>query len=155
MQTNNSTNINCPTYFFKTLSQRQHMWFCSSAENRSPNDHCGYWTMIMRCRDCHKASWINRPNSQIPQCTCPISHNEPFRIEICTFLFWLMHCGVHCGTVHCEICEIGLCFEHVLFGSSLIPKILICFFIRPYSDKFLFKLWSSIPYNNDPRIYVK
>ena len=33
-----------------------------------------------------------RPDSQIPQCTCPISRNAPFRTEICTFLFWMVHC---------------------------------------------------------------
>ena len=36
----------------------------------------------------------NWPNSQIPQCTSPISHNAPFRTEMCTFLFWLVHCGI-------------------------------------------------------------
>ena len=28
----------------------------------------------------------NWPNSQIPECTCSISHNAPFRTEMCTFL---------------------------------------------------------------------
>ena len=37
---------------------------------------------------------FNRPISQIPQCTCPISHNAPYRTEICTFLFWMGHCGI-------------------------------------------------------------
>ena len=37
---------------------------------------------------------LNWLNSQIPQCTCPISHNAPFRTEICTFLFWMVHCGI-------------------------------------------------------------
>ena len=36
----------------------------------------------------------NRPVSQIPQCTCSISHNAPFRTEMCTFLFWMVHCGI-------------------------------------------------------------
>ena len=34
------------------------------------------------------------PNSQIPECTCSISHNAPFRTEMCTFLFWMEHCGI-------------------------------------------------------------
>ena len=34
------------------------------------------------------------PNSQIPQCTCSISHNATFRTEMCTFLFWMMHWGI-------------------------------------------------------------
>ena len=29
----------------------------------------------------------SRPNPLIPQCTCPISHNAPFRTEMHTFLF--------------------------------------------------------------------
>ena len=36
----------------------------------------------------------NRPISQIPKCTCSISHNAPFRTEICTFLFRIEHCGI-------------------------------------------------------------
>ena len=36
----------------------------------------------------------NRPISQISQCTCPISHNAPFRTEMCTFLFWMVYFGV-------------------------------------------------------------
>ena len=38
--------------------------------------------------------WTKRPNSEIPQCTCPISHNAPVRTNICTFLFWMVHCGI-------------------------------------------------------------
>ena len=39
------------------------------------------------------------PNSQIPECTCSISHNAPFKTEMCTFLFWMwdmepMHSGI-------------------------------------------------------------
>ena len=37
---------------------------------------------------------INRPNSQIPQGSCPISHNAPFRTEMNTFLFWMVYCGI-------------------------------------------------------------
>ena len=36
----------------------------------------------------------NRPISQIPPSICFISHNAPFRTEICTFLFWMVHCGI-------------------------------------------------------------
>ena len=49
----------------------------------------------------------NWPNSQILQCTSSISHNAPFRTEMCTFLFWMVHCGIW-ENVHCGICEIGL-----------------------------------------------
>ena len=37
---------------------------------------------------------INRAISQIPQCTNSISHNTPFRIEMYTFLFHIVHCGI-------------------------------------------------------------
>ena len=33
-------------------------------------------------------------NSQIPQCTFFISHNAPFKTEMCIFLFWMVHCGI-------------------------------------------------------------
>ena len=33
-------------------------------------------------------STLNRPESQIPLCTCSISHNAPFRTEMCTFLWY-------------------------------------------------------------------
>ena len=36
----------------------------------------------------------NRPLLQAPQCTCLLSHNAPFRTEICIFLFWMVHCGI-------------------------------------------------------------
>ena len=34
------------------------------------------------------------PILQIPQCTCPISHNTPFRTEMSTFLFWMVYYGI-------------------------------------------------------------
>ena len=36
----------------------------------------------------------NWPYSQIPECTCSISCNAPFWTEMCTFLFWMEHCGI-------------------------------------------------------------
>ena len=38
-------------------------------------------------------SFFNWPKSPIPECTCSISHNAPFRTEMDTFLFWMEHCG--------------------------------------------------------------
>ena len=43
---------------------------------------------------CYIMYHCNWPNSQIPQCTCSISHNAPFRTKMCTFLFWMVHCGI-------------------------------------------------------------
>ena len=36
----------------------------------------------------------NWPISLIPQCNCPISHNTPLKTEMCTFLIWMVHCGI-------------------------------------------------------------
>ena len=36
----------------------------------------------------------NRTYSQIPQCTSFIPHNAPFKTEMCTFLFWMVHYGI-------------------------------------------------------------
>ena len=41
-----------------------------------------------------EAHAIHRIKSQIPECTCTISHNVPFRTEMCTFLFWMEHCRI-------------------------------------------------------------
>ena len=41
-----------------------------------------------------KLMWHSRPISQIPECTCSISHNARFRKEMWTFLFWMEHCGI-------------------------------------------------------------
>ena len=40
-----------------------------------------------------------RAIAQIPQCTCYISHNAPFRTEMRTFLFWMEHCGIWNGAI--------------------------------------------------------
>ena len=46
------------------------------------------------------ADWVwgnavqNWPNSQIPQCIYPISHDAPFRTEMWTFRFWMVYCGI-------------------------------------------------------------
>ena len=39
-------------------------------------------------------AWIIRVNLQVSQCNCPISHNAPFRTEMYTFLFWMVHRGI-------------------------------------------------------------
>ena len=48
---------------------------------------------------------LNWPNLQIPQCTCPIIHNAPFRTERRTFLFWMVHCGI---SIRCIVGFVGL-----------------------------------------------
>ena len=58
---------------------------------------CCWWRSIFLM--VAPGNWLN---SQILQCTHPISHNAPFRTEMCTFLFWMVYCGV-CELVYCTI----------------------------------------------------
>ena len=59
---------------------------------------------------------VNRPDSQTPGCTCSISHNAGFRTELCTFLFWIEHCGIWN-----RICEIGL-LEVMPYTQLAVPQ---------------------------------
>ena len=59
-------------------------------------------------------TYSNRSMSLIPQCTCPISHNTPFRTEICTFLFWMVYCGIW------DRCIMGF-VKHFLLPSTFPP----------------------------------
>ena len=54
--------------------------------------HCGFWDRFI-VGFVNNFHW-NKPNSQISQCTNPISHNAPFRTEMCTFQFWMVYCGI-------------------------------------------------------------
>ena len=65
-----------------------------------------------------------RSFSQIPHCICSISHNAHFRTEMCTFLFWMMHCGIwnRCivGFVnkHNYLCKYPLSLNECRFAST-------------------------------------
>ena len=50
-------------------------------------------TWLKHINDNHHRIW-KRSLSQIPQCTYNITRNTPFKIEICTFLFWMVCCGI-------------------------------------------------------------
>ena len=52
------------------------------------------YTVIMWSLTNRTVTTTNWAISQIPQCTCSISHNAPFRTEMCTSLFWMVHCGI-------------------------------------------------------------
>ena len=61
------------------------------------------YTAIQNCGTISKSCCIisksccmlsNSFNSQVPECTCSISHNAPFRTEMCTFLYWVKHYGI-------------------------------------------------------------
>ena len=45
----------------------------------------GVWEKSIKLEN---ANW---PDSQVPECTCSISHNAPFRTDTCKFLFWMEH----------------------------------------------------------------
>ena len=66
--------------------------------DRSPHEsiilNIMYWGILCRDLENLTKTHTNRPNSQIPECTCSISHNAPLRAEMCTFLFWMEHCGI-------------------------------------------------------------
>ena len=49
----------------------------------------------------------NKPIPQIPRL---ISHNTPFTTEVCSFLFWIVHCGMW------DRCIVG--FENVVYTNS-------------------------------------
>ena len=62
---------------------------------------------------------------EIPQCTSPISHNTPFRKEMCIFMSWMVHCGMRdrciTGFVNLVYCSIALtCISkiHTIWKST-------------------------------------
>ena len=60
----------------------------------------------------------NWPNSQSPKWTCSISHNAPFKTEMCIFLFWREHYAIcnRCILVFVKLfCCTSLCFGYPLF----------------------------------------
>ena len=88
--------------------------FCSDTNCTNVMDpFCTTWNP--QCKGLFKIQWPsdgqewNLPNSQIPSCTCAISHNAPFRTEIFSvlngalwdmeqvhsgILFWMEHYGI-------------------------------------------------------------
>ena len=81
------------------------------------------------------------PNSQIPACPCSISHSAPFRTELCTFLFWMEHCGT------CDRCILG--FMKFVFWSRIWyrEEILISIILLK-SKEFVFCLTKLTPIQN-------
>ena len=104
-----------------------------------------------------RGKWCNRVTSQIPQCTCSISHNVLFRTEMCTFLFWcaLWDIYVYSGIsvlngalwdmeqVHCGICELGrivnVCANHFSHRQSTVcpHRTFLHTFIPPVPQPFM------------------
>ena len=72
----------------------------------------------LRCRRRHHY----KPTSQIPRCTCTISHHTPFRTEMHTFLFWMVYCGIWDGGivvfVRLAYCCYLFLFQNIAFAFS-------------------------------------
>ena len=50
--------------------------------------------------------------------TCSISHNSPFRTEMCTFLFWMVHCGIWNRCIVGFVNQVNVHFVSVLLVRS-------------------------------------
>ena len=48
------------------------------------------------------------------ECTCSTSHNAPFRTEMCTFLLWMVHCGMWNRCI--------LCFVRLVYRGSFVSS---------------------------------
>ena len=48
------------------------------------------------------------------ECTCSTSHNAPFRTEMCTFLLWMVHCGMRNRCI--------LCFVRLVYRGSFVSS---------------------------------
>ena len=68
---------------------------CTILTNHSISDYCNTHYRRDRLWPCSIA-WVNFMEQQSREflnvSTRPISHNTPFKTEICTFLFWIVYC---------------------------------------------------------------
>ena len=60
-----------------------------------------------------------KPISQIPKRTCSISHNAPFRTEMCTFLFWMDHCRIWDRSIVGFVNYVNYCTRNYASTSTL------------------------------------
>ena len=67
---------------------------CGSSVNAALQSIMSWWRHWHRWLSTWTCCSHNWPNLQISECTCSISHNVPFRTEMCTFLFWMEHCVI-------------------------------------------------------------
>ena len=82
-----------------------------------------HWSTVLRS--------CERPIPQIPQCTCPISHNTPFRTEMCTFLFWMVYCGIwdRCIVGFVRLVNLSCLIGHI---PEYIYTVLVCVDLYQY-----------------------
>ena len=81
-----------------------------------------------------KSRLSNWPNSQIPECTCSISHNAPFRTEMCTFLFWMEHYGIwsRCILGFVKLVYYNHKFSSSTWMSNYVPYVYVDVITYPY-----------------------
>ena len=96
----------------------------------------------------------NWPNSQIPECIYSISHNAPFRTEmctwmhngallemeqvhsgICTFMFWMEHCGIW---NRCILGFVKLVYKNTAIFRVILSAIYYFFWWRTYASLIMF-----------------
>ena len=70
----------------------------------------------------------------MPGCTCSIPHNAPFRTEMCTFLFWMEHCGIR------NTCILGF-VKLVYCRCSILAQVIV---LVPL-DKIVLPEFSNVP----------
>ena len=74
-------------------------------------------------------------NPEIPQCTCSISRNAPFWTEMCTFLFWMVHCRIR------NRCIVR--FVKLLYSCCMLGWAVFCQDFREMGtdDPYRWKIW--------------
>ena len=93
-----NNGMHCMSFY--VLMKRAPIGHFDSNANFS-NQHIETWTsMAARSRRCIQTHFLRKnvllfvSDSQIKESICSISHNVPFRTDMCTFLFWMGHCGI-------------------------------------------------------------
>ena len=91
-------------------------------------------------------TWILiRPKSQITQCTFAVFHNAVFRIEMCTFLFWMLWDWSEIGVIHPLFCVGCNYLSKPRFQWGVyICKIAIkthCGLVTPFGVRYLSQHW--------------
>ena len=80
---------------------------------------CGSWGRIKKSnRHGEPPNWLN---SHIPECSCSICHNAPFKTEMCTFLFWMEHCWIWNGSILGFVKLVHSFLGYLIFADKQIP----------------------------------
>ena len=88
-------------YMNKRLNiQLRHRWF--ETPPRSLWLRCNVTLVLWFATSRYDVMSTKRIISLIPQCTCSLSHDTPFKTEMCIFLFWMVYCGIF---VYCRYCH--------------------------------------------------